>query len=89
MRLSIQMADRHVRHRGQARAAVSEVQWGMTMLDRQKGRLVFECDSCDAALESKTGDFTEAWAEAKRDGWKSRKIGDVWVHACPDCEVDR
>ena len=58
------------------------------MLDRQKGRVVFECDSCEATTESDTGDFNEAWAAAKRDGWKARKIGADWVHACPDCNLD-
>jgi hypothetical protein len=58
------------------------------MLDRQKGHLVFECDSCDAVFESDTGDFVDAWNAAKGEGWKAKKIRNEWVHACPGCEVD-
>lgn len=56
------------------------------MIDRQKGEIVFECDSCDETFPAGSNDFTEAWALAKRDGWTSRKIGNDWVHACPDCK---
>lgn len=56
------------------------------MIDRQHGRIVIECDSCDAVF---TGEhkqpFEEAWSMAKRDGWTTRKIADVWLHGCPDC----
>ena len=59
------------------------------MLDRQHGKYVFECDSCKAVLETETGDFDDAQATRKREQWKAEKVGDVWIHACPDCEVDR
>lgn len=56
------------------------------MIDRQGGEIVFECDSCDEVWESGTSEFNEAWAEAKSMGWRAKKVGNVWVHACPDCE---
>jgi ribosomal protein L37AE/L43A len=56
------------------------------MIDRQNGKLVWECDTCLETFEPDTGDFNEASAAAKRDGWKAAKVGDVWVHACPDCQ---
>lgn len=59
------------------------------MLDRQHGKINFECDSCAHIYTSEVSDFDEAWAVAKRDGWKAQKIGKEWVHACPDCELDR
>lgn len=59
------------------------------MIDRQKGQIVFECDSCPATLESNTDNFTDAWNKAKAEGWKTHKIGAIWVHACDRCEVDR
>jgi hypothetical protein len=31
--------------------------------------------------------FPEVWAAAKRDGWKTRKIAEEWLHGCPDCGV--
>jgi hypothetical protein len=57
------------------------------MIDRQHGKLIFECDSCDETLTCDTDNFNEAWNEAKREGWRSRKIGDEWVHGCPSCGV--
>lgn len=57
------------------------------MIDRQHGKIIFECDSCDETLTADTDDFTEAWNEAKREGWRSRKIGDEWLHGCPECGV--
>lgn len=59
------------------------------MLDRQKGKHVFECDSCADSLETGTGDFQEARQMLQDADWRSRKIGDVWSHYCPDCRDDR
>jgi hypothetical protein len=60
------------------------------MIDRQGGRLIFECDSCAATFEGAKGDdFNEAWGAAKSEGWKAQKIGQTWIHACSDCELDR
>lgn len=57
------------------------------MIDRQHGDIVFECDSCGIeTLETKTSDFGAAWKMAKREGWRTRKIGTLWVHSCPQCE---
>lgn len=58
------------------------------MMDRQHGRLVWECDTCgDATFEGEQGEeFNEAWRRAKADGWKAKKIGAAWVHSCPTCE---
>ena len=55
------------------------------MIDRQNGDLVFECDTCGEVLESATSDFNSAWNQAKRDGWRVKKIGTEWVHECPKC----
>ena len=57
------------------------------MIDRQGGDIVFECDTCGEVLESGTADFGSAWNHAKREGWRTRKIGTEWVHACSKCEV--
>lgn len=43
------------------------------MIDRSYGKLVFECDSCPEVLETDTADFSEAWEQARADGWKSKK----------------
>jgi hypothetical protein len=55
------------------------------MIDRQYGKLVFECDACEATFEGDNDDFQADWAAAKREGWKTRQIGSDWVHTCPEC----
>lgn len=58
------------------------------MLDRQFGKIVFNCDSCEEVLEGDEDiEFAAVWAEAKRDGWRSKKIGSDWVHGCSKCGV--
>lgn len=55
--------------------------------DRQHGNIVFECDACGDVLETEQADWGSAWNKAKHEGWRSRKIDDVWVHHCDNCEV--
>jgi hypothetical protein len=59
------------------------------MLDRQHGKIVFECDSCNEVLETETSDFVEALMILKREEWDARKIGDLWIHICPECKRKR
>lgn len=57
------------------------------MMDRQKGRIVFECDTCGEVLDTSTGSF-EVAQEARREAeWKVAKIGMDWSHYCPSCGV--
>jgi len=55
------------------------------MIERQKGDIYFQCDSCNEATEPLTSDFATAWNIAKRDGWRARKVGTEWGHQCPNC----
>jgi hypothetical protein len=58
------------------------------VIDRQGNRILIECDSCDEVFDGdEDAEFAAVWAEAKRDGWKSRKINCEWVHGCPKCGV--
>jgi predicted RNA-binding Zn-ribbon protein involved in translation (DUF1610 family) len=57
------------------------------MLDRQHGKIIFECDVCGDTLESDTRDFNEALLTLKNESWSARKIGSDWVHSCPECGV--
>lgn len=57
------------------------------MIDRQKGRLLIECDSCPEVLDTETNDFNEAREMMKREGWKVRKIANEWLHGCAKCGV--
>jgi hypothetical protein len=58
------------------------------MIDRQGNRILIECDSCDEVFEGDEDDeFAQVWNQAKRDGWRTKKIGSDWVHGCPKCKV--
>jgi hypothetical protein len=58
------------------------------MIDRQHGKILIECDSCPEVVEGDDGaEFAEVWGQAKRDGWRTRKIADEWLHGCPKCGV--
>jgi len=57
------------------------------MIDRQGGVIMLCCDSCDAIYTGSSDEWNEVWTEAKSEGWKAKKDGGVWIHACPDCEV--
>jgi hypothetical protein len=59
---------------------------GAPMIDRQHGRILVECDSCDTVIEGPKGaEFQELWTAAKEDGWRSKQIGSTWIHSCPGC----
>jgi hypothetical protein len=55
------------------------------LIDRQHGRIVIECDACEATFEADSDEWAEVWASAKRDGWHARKLQSIWLHECPDC----
>jgi hypothetical protein len=59
------------------------------MIDRQHNAIVFECDGCPDVLETGEVEFPDAMAEFRRDGWKAEKIGDEWIHLCPNCRGRR
>lgn len=61
---------------------------GANMIDRQGLKVLIECDSCEEVFEGEDREeFTDVWANAKRDGWRTKKIADEWVHSCPRCGV--
>lgn len=60
------------------------------MIDRQGDNIVIECDTCEATFDAGaeglgplSNEFGIVWKAAKRDGWKTRKIGEDWLHFCP------
>lgn len=58
------------------------------MIDRQHGKIIIECDSCGEIFEGRDdAEFAQVWSAAKRDGWRSRKIGNDYVHGCPNCKI--
>lgn len=52
------------------------------MIDHQGGKILIECDSCAEVFEGENAE-----PEAKREGWRTRKIADEWLHGCPKCGV--
>ncbi len=57
------------------------------MIDRQGGRILSECDSCEEVLDSGADDFDTARLMMRREGWSARKIAGEWLHGCPRCGV--
>jgi hypothetical protein len=58
------------------------------MIDRQFGKIIIECDSCDETFAGEPDqEFSSVWAAAKREGWSTRKIANEWLHGCPKCGV--
>lgn len=57
------------------------------MIDRPhfNGPISFQCDKCPEVAETHCEEFSGAHAKIKARGWTTRKIGDDWLHFCPDC----
>ena len=56
------------------------------MIDRQHGKIMIECDSCEEVFEGQPHEeFDDVWKSAKREGWSSRKIANEWLHGCGKC----
>jgi len=55
---------------------------GDWMIDRQHGRIVFGCDACGRLTEGNSNEWMELWRQAKREGWRARKIGKDWHQFC-------
>jgi hypothetical protein len=54
-------------------------------VDRQYGRIIFECDRCSDPYETPDRHFDKAIARIKDEGWLVTKDGEMWVHICPNC----
>jgi hypothetical protein len=58
------------------------------MIDRQGGKILIECDSCDEVFTGEEdAEFIDVLNAAKSDGWSVRKIAREWLHGCPKCGV--
>jgi hypothetical protein len=55
------------------------------MIERDKGNVIFVCDTCEKKLETHLDDFKEAFAMFRREGWKTERVGKDWIHGCEDC----
>lgn len=57
--------------------------------DIKTAEYVFSCnrEGCGAEVRTKARNPTQAWGDAKRQGWVSAKVGPVWLHWC--CWVHR
>jgi hypothetical protein len=56
------------------------------MIDRQHGKILIECDSCPEVFEGESGEeFADVWSSAKREGWRTAKVANEWLHGCPKC----
>lgn len=62
-------------------------------LHRIKGKIEFECDTCQEILASETADFHEAIEKLRSEGWTAlppldKAHGD-WRHRCNNCRFPR
>lgn len=58
------------------------------MIDRQGNKIIIECDCCEETFDGEEhAEWAEVWANARREGWKSKKIGQDWVHGCSKCRI--
>lgn len=55
------------------------------MIERDAGIIHFVCDACPESLDTGCSDFAEANASRQRDGWAAEKVGQDWIHLCPNC----
>jgi hypothetical protein len=52
---------------------------------RIRDQHAFECDSCADVFEADDLDFSTAVRSLKYADWTIKKVGDVWIHNCPNC----
>lgn len=56
------------------------------MIDRQHGKFIVACDSCDAVLDTETGDVGHARRRLEHEGWTVEFRGaGAFAHTCPGC----
>ena len=55
------------------------------MMQKQKGKYVFECDGCNDTNDTDKNDFYEAREKLKDDEWKVVFDDGTWYHYCPSC----
>ena len=55
-------------------------------VERNGSSITFVCDECDEELCIDDANFSDAWDEAKEDGWHAAKdVDGIWTHTCDMC----
>jgi hypothetical protein len=52
------------------------------MINRQHGTTVIACDACGRLSQSDSNEWAKVWLQAKRAGWRTRKVGKNWGQFC-------
>jgi hypothetical protein len=52
------------------------------LIGRQHGRIVIACDACGRTFEGDSDEWIDVWPQARREGWRVRKIGKDWCQFC-------
>jgi len=55
------------------------------MMDRQYGKIVFECDDCGDVLNTHESDLEAANERRRAEGWRATSVDGVWLHYCKEC----
>ena len=66
---------------GVVRSALGPFGGGL-LIGRQHGRIVIACDACGRTFESDSDEWIDVWPQARREGWRVRKIGKDWRQFC-------
>ena len=52
------------------------------MIGHQHGKIVIACDACGRTFEGDSDEWIDVWPQARREGWRVRKIGKDWCQFC-------
>lgn len=58
----------------------------MKLIEKVKGKLILYCDNCSEMIEF--DNFDEALEYTKLNGWELKKIDDLWINICPECQTE-
>jgi hypothetical protein len=58
------------------------------MIRKYKEEFIAECNECGNERYGGVIPFLTFIDQLKDAGWGVQKIGDTWMHTCPDCRVE-
>jgi hypothetical protein len=59
------------------------------LIGRQHGRIVIACDACGRTFEGDSDELIDVWPQARRKGWRARKISRNWCQFCGEMCVSK
>ena len=57
-------------------------------IERERESITIVCDECDDEFYADTTEWSDAWAEAKEEGWRAEQdLDGEWTHTCKVCST--